>query len=137
MHVVSQRSEQSIHDLNVLANLLPNTVEPHYLIIFHDRPIAVPLSTGTAKTNTTSKAKIQENELRIRQLEQELAQSREDMRSITEDQEAANEELQSAIISWVNTQGSLAIFTTLRMPNSTCPPVSRARPAHNNRAGSA
>ncbi len=49
-----------------------------------------------AGCSTGGKTKKDEKDLRIQQLERELAQTREDMRSITEEQEAANEELQSA-----------------------------------------
>jgi two-component system, chemotaxis family, CheB/CheR fusion protein len=74
---------------------LPHTIEPYYLILFH-------LNTATANLKlqppgkTSAKAKKDNKDIRILQLEQELAQARDDMRSITEDQEASNEELQSA-----------------------------------------
>ena len=74
---------------------LPNTIEPYYLVLFqenHTNP-----SKGKRKTSgAAGKAEKNEEQLRIQQLERELAQSREDMKSITEVQEAANEELQSA-----------------------------------------
>ncbi|MFZ1677890.1 MAG: chemotaxis protein CheB [Saprospiraceae bacterium] len=72
---------------------LPNTIEPHYLILFHEAqgfPNKAPI------TKSSSKSKISDKDVRIKQLEQELEQLREDMRSVTEDQEAANEELQSS-----------------------------------------
>ncbi len=93
----------SVHVNGVLQNIsiealqLPDTIEPHYLVLFHDGN-----TTGNQqpainnKKSPASKAKKDDKDLRIQQLENELTQAREDMRSITEDQEAANEELQSA-----------------------------------------
>jgi two-component system CheB/CheR fusion protein len=75
---------------------LPDIVEPHYLILFHDNVLPSRVKAKKAKTKIADKAKKTEKDLRIAHLEQELAQAREDMRSITEDQQAANEELQSA-----------------------------------------
>ncbi len=70
---------------------LPNIVEPHYLVLFHETA-----GTKNAVTKISASAKKDKKELRITELEKELSQAREDMRSIAEDQEAANEELQSA-----------------------------------------
>ena len=85
--------------ISIEAIPLPNIIEPHYLILFHDRQIAVntyqPLPAKTALTKSQKLTINSQQLLRIEQLEKELAQTREDMRSITEDQEAANEELQS------------------------------------------
>jgi two-component system CheB/CheR fusion protein len=83
----------SMHNISIEAIPLPNTIEPHYLILFYDTP-----NTKLPEANSKGSSKLKKDEqgLRIKQLEQELAQTREDMRSITEDQEAANEELQSA-----------------------------------------
>ena len=76
---------------------LPNTEEPHYLILFHDNnSIGNQQAAISNKKTTTGKFKKDNRDLIIQQLEQELAQVREDMRSISEDQEAVNEELQSA-----------------------------------------
>jgi two-component system CheB/CheR fusion protein len=90
----------SLHNISIEAIALPNIIEPHYLILFHDNNSITNSSKGLGtisnKKTTTTKSKKDDKELRIQQLEQELAQTREDMRSITEDQEAANEELQSA-----------------------------------------
>jgi two-component system CheB/CheR fusion protein len=72
---------------------LSTTIEPHYLVLFHETQNSKPRSSNL---KTISKLKKDEKDQRIQQLENELAQSREDMRGITEDQEAANEELQSA-----------------------------------------
>jgi two-component system, chemotaxis family, CheB/CheR fusion protein len=73
---------------------LPNIVEPHYLILFHDGSAA--LQQPKLKGKKALKVKADQKDKRIEQLGNELAQTHEDMRSITEDQEAANEELQSA-----------------------------------------
>src|SRR5688572_14190615 len=75
---------------------LPDIVEPHYLILFHDNASASKAKDQKSNAKISSKAKNDEKDLRIQQLEQELAQNREDMRSITEEQQASNEELQSA-----------------------------------------
>lgn len=80
---------------------LPNIVEPHYLVLFHDRGSREGQlsrkgkgdSGGTAAETLTKK---DEKDLYIEQLEQELAQTHDDLCSITEEQDAANEELQSA-----------------------------------------
>jgi len=81
--------------ISIEAIPLPNTIEPYYLILFHrDNPGTI-LIAQAKNEETDSKSNRDNKDLRIRQLEQELAQTREDMRSITEDQEAANEELQS------------------------------------------
>ena len=82
--------------VDIEAMPIPNMVEPHYLILFHDNKtlhISTP-DVESIKGNPT--LAIEEKDLYIKQIEKELAQTREDMRSITEDQEAANEELQSA-----------------------------------------
>ena len=82
--------------VDIEAMPIPNMVEPHYLILFHDNQ-TLQISTP-AKTNGVTEPTLlnEEKDLYLKQLERELAQTREDMRSITEDQEAANEELQSA-----------------------------------------
>ncbi|MDP4251375.1 MAG: chemotaxis protein CheB [Bacteroidota bacterium] len=72
---------------------LPNSIEPYYLILFHDHP-SVPNTKGLK--SKTSRSKKDEKDLLIQQLVKELEQDREDMRIITEDQEASNEELQSS-----------------------------------------
>ncbi len=71
---------------------LPNTIEPYYLILFHD--ITFPQKTGKKKPSS-AKEKKDAKDLRIEQLEKELVQIHEDMHSIAEEQEASNEELQS------------------------------------------
>ena len=81
--------------ISIEAIPLPNIVEPHYLILFHDASLT-PTSKSKSTHAKSSKGKRGEKDIRIEQLSQEIAQTHEDMRSITEDQEAANEELQSA-----------------------------------------
>ena len=82
------------HIITIEAIPLPNIVEPHYLILFHETAAHLHIPGG--KTRGFSKTKLNERDLYINQLEKEIAQNREDMRRITEDQEAANEELQSS-----------------------------------------
>ena len=72
---------------------LLNTIEPHFLILFRDTEIDQP---SLKKARVKSSDGKDERDIRIVQLEKDLAQTREDMHSITEDQEAVNEELQSA-----------------------------------------
>lgn len=84
------------HMITIDAIPLPDIVEPHYLILFHDNASPSKVKGQKPKTKISGKAKKTEKDVRIEQLEQELAQTRDDVRSITEDQEAANEELQSA-----------------------------------------
>ncbi len=87
----------SLRSISIEAIPLPNTIEPYYLILFHDNNSLGNKPTPLSKKRiSNSKAEQDDKDLRIQQLEQELAQIREDMRSITEEQEAANEELQSA-----------------------------------------
>jgi len=90
----------SLHYIAIEALPLPNTVEPYYLVLFHDHNGIGSPSAGTDiinnKKTSSGKTKKDDKDIRIQQLERELEQAREDMRSITEDQEAANEELQSA-----------------------------------------
>ncbi len=87
-------AKQSFVNIQVVP--LMNTVEPHYFILFNKTvtPVASPAEKG--KITSASEKIRKEAQLRIEQVENEMAQTREDMRSITEDQEAANEELQSA-----------------------------------------
>ncbi|MEQ1798517.1 MAG: chemotaxis protein CheB [Lacibacter sp.] len=85
-----------LRNISIEAIPLPNLVEPHYLILFHEMPSATGQKQSVPNAKTASKIKSNEKDLRIKQLELELAQVRDDMRSITEDQETVNEELQSA-----------------------------------------
>ena len=72
---------------------LTNTIEPHYLILFKD---TVNTITKKSSVQHLTGEQTSDEQLRIEQLEKDIAQAHDDMRSITEDQEAANEELQSA-----------------------------------------
>jgi two-component system CheB/CheR fusion protein len=74
---------------------LPNTIEPHCLILFHEGN-SVDTKQEAAENKKTTKTKTDDKDLRIKQLELELTQAQGYACSITEDQEAANEELQSA-----------------------------------------
>ncbi len=89
-----------VRNIAIEASQLPNISEPHYLILFLEREAvssdAAQFQEHLGDQNTASaKLKKKVSDLRILQLEQELAEAREDMRNITEAQEAANEELQS------------------------------------------
>lgn len=75
--------------INIEAIPLPNLIEPHYMILFHETSLKANLKAG-------SRIKKEDKDLLITQLEKELSQTRDDMRSISEDQEAVNEALQSA-----------------------------------------
>ncbi len=89
-----------IRHIAIEVSPLPNIVERHYLILFLERDTVgadgyQSASSPVARVGGTAKSKMDAKDLRILQLENELAEAREDMRSITEAQEAANEELQS------------------------------------------
>jgi two-component system CheB/CheR fusion protein len=75
---------------------LPNTAEPHFLILFRDAGSngseAGPATEAGARPKDGDDGVHQRNQ----QLEKELASLREDMRNLVEDQEAVIEELQSA-----------------------------------------
>ena len=87
----------NMHNIGIEAIPLPNTIEPYYLILFHDRGVMAGSRQAIGKKKTASGTpEKNDHELLIYQLGEELKQAREDMRSITEDQEATNEELQSA-----------------------------------------
>ena len=86
----------SIRIISIEAVPLPNTLEPYYLILFHDNNPNENNGALHKKRKISSQTKKDQKDIRIQLLEQELSQVREDMRSITEDQEASNEELQSA-----------------------------------------
>ncbi|MBK8788279.1 MAG: hypothetical protein IPN43_17750 [Chitinophagaceae bacterium] len=88
----------NLRNISIEAIPLPNTLEPYYLVLFHDQHLNEADTPG-AKSNrkkVSAKTTKDEKDIRIQLIEQELAQAREDMRSITEDREANNEELQSA-----------------------------------------
>jgi two-component system, chemotaxis family, CheB/CheR fusion protein len=83
-----------LHTVTIEGIPLPNTMEPLYLVLFHDdvsRDSEPSAGYGIEKGGTSKAGK---NDLRVKQLERELVETRENMRSITEEQEAANEELQ-------------------------------------------
>ena len=67
-----------------------------FLILFHDERGNAKIQNKIVNAISKTKTKKDEKDLRIQQLEHELALTREDMRGITDDQEAVNEELQSA-----------------------------------------
>jgi two-component system, chemotaxis family, CheB/CheR fusion protein len=75
---------------------LLNTLDLHYLILFRDTQVPVSEISKGKFLQSLSTGEGSEKDLRIQQLEKELAQLREDMRSITEEQESINEELQSS-----------------------------------------
>jgi two-component system, chemotaxis family, CheB/CheR fusion protein len=75
---------------------LLNTLDLHYLILFRETQVPISGSSKGKFLNSLSIGESSEKDLRIQQLEKELAQVREDMRSITEEQESTNEELQSS-----------------------------------------
>ena len=85
----------SLHTISIEAMPLPNTVEPYYLVLFQDTNPPGGKAAGSSRKAGT-RAKKDDQDQRILQLEQELAQARDDMRAISEDQEVINEELQSA-----------------------------------------
>ncbi len=68
---------------------LLQTIEPHYLVVFKSEPVEPSVTAASLEEGA-------EVNLRVKQLEKDLAQLRDDMRTVTEDLEAANEELQSA-----------------------------------------
>jgi two-component system CheB/CheR fusion protein len=85
------------HLVTIEALLLPHTIEPHYLVLFHDMSSkSKGHAPGVHKRGSPAPGRKDDKDLRIIQLEKELALVREDMRSIAEDQDAANEELQSS-----------------------------------------
>ncbi|MEX2485276.1 MAG: chemotaxis protein CheB, partial [Brumimicrobium sp.] len=84
--------EDRLQTVSIEAVPLPNTVEPFYMILFHERD----LDKGEKSAKSIKSSENDEKDLRIQQLEQELIDVRENMRSVTEEQEVQNEELQSA-----------------------------------------
>jgi len=82
----------ALQNISIEAIPLPDTIEPYYLVLFHEQT-----SAGGDKPHKPFKdSENDEKSRRIQRLEQELVEVREDMRRVTEEQEAANEELQSA-----------------------------------------
>ncbi len=74
---------------------LLNTVDLYFLILFKER-VPAPDHRKPRIKGVPSIIKLDLKNIRIAQLEKELAGTRDDMYSITEDQECANEELQSS-----------------------------------------
>ena len=72
----------SLVNISIEAIPLPNTIEPHYLILFHDKSSIDNKQGSTQNKKPTRKTKTDDKDLRIKQLELELTQAREDMRSI-------------------------------------------------------
>ena len=85
-----------LRKISIEAIPLPNTIEPHFLILFHDISSEKSRQEAETEGEETDNVPDTDKDLRIQQLEQELVDTREDMRNITEDQEVAIEELQSA-----------------------------------------
>ena len=86
--------DDELHTISIEAIPLPNTIEPHFLVLFHDAYSEK--QSPKSATPKSDKTPDNDKDLRIQQLEQELVDTREDMRNITEDQEVVIEELQSA-----------------------------------------
>ena len=64
------------HMITIEAVPLPDIVEPHYLILFHNIVSASKTKGEKSKTKISSKEKKSEKDLRIEQLQQELALTR-------------------------------------------------------------
>ena len=78
-------------EVSIEAQLLSDTAEPHYLVIFQKTP--VPQHTVANISDADVDANFQK---RMRILEQELLQTHSDVNAITEELETSNLELQSA-----------------------------------------
>jgi len=97
---VSIKMKGHVSFITLEAIPLLNTPEPYYLILFHpagstEAERSIKKNKSSKQESAKDKQKKDDKDLRIHQLEQELAQTHEDMRSITDDQEATNEGLQS------------------------------------------
>jgi len=91
---IALKVDGTVHSVSIEAIPLPNTIDPYYLVLFHERePIRSVLAAAEGKT--PAKNTLDDKDLRIVQLEQELMQTHEDMSSIMEDQETINQDLQS------------------------------------------
>lgn len=93
----SRTSKQPQITTTLEVHPLPNTAEPHFLVLFRDLASgssdAIPETAEPAKpTDIDGGVLLRRNQ----QLEKELSSLREDMRNFMEDQEAVIEELQSA-----------------------------------------
>lgn len=86
-----------LRHVSIEAMVLPGTIDPHYLVLFHHQiPVGKGIPLKTKRVSAEGRMGNDERDLRILQLEQELARAREDMYGITVDQQSANEELQRA-----------------------------------------
>lgn len=92
---VSVEINGELRNINIEALPLPNTIEPYYLILFHDLHINNDKPELMQKQPLIDRSKLSDKDKRINQLEQEITVSREDMRVITEEQELVNGDLQS------------------------------------------
>jgi two-component system, chemotaxis family, CheB/CheR fusion protein len=88
--------DDDLSSISIEAIPLPNTIEPYFLVLFHDASSEKKKPEPETEPAKRDKSADNKKDLRIQQLEQELVDTREDMRNITEDQEVAIEELQSA-----------------------------------------
>ncbi len=99
-HNISIKIEGNLKTVSLEAMRLQDTIDPYFLILFHEEnKEGLRSKIYTNKNNEDENVPLlskDEQVNRIYQLEKELEHSREDMRGITEDQEAVNEELQSA-----------------------------------------
>jgi len=87
---------ESRHQVAIEVIPLPNVIDPHYLILFHDYPESVKKQRKNSQKETSETGQLNETLDRVKQLEAEQAQTREDMHNATENQESAFEELQAA-----------------------------------------
>jgi len=85
----------NLHTISIEVIPLPNTIDPYYLVLFHNSSSIDDIQRSDTELLEASSATDDKKDLRIEQLEQELVDSREKMRNITDDQEIAFEELQS------------------------------------------
>ena len=92
---ILQREDKIQHNITIDVVPLQGTVEPYFLVLFHQQN-KVPDSKTQIPKKVSSKLKKDAKDLQILSLEHDLEQSRKDMRIIIEDQEGANMELQSA-----------------------------------------
>ncbi len=86
---ISLLIQDKFHKISIEVIPLPDLTDVYYLILFHDTSHSVK-ETMNKGVKPAKDAK----DIRIGELEQELAQTYEDMRSITEDQEQVNRNLQ-------------------------------------------
>ena len=68
---ISLPVNEGLHKISLEAIPLPNTIEPYYLVLFHDRTEARTVPKYRAPKQPAYKATADEKDLRIQQLEQE------------------------------------------------------------------